>query len=122
MSESSHRLPSTPMLSNRVYNALKVLSTMLLPAASALYLSLDQIWDLPRETEVVGTVAAVNVFVGVLIGLSTKSYNNSDAKYDGAIDVYEDTNEDRTVFSLNLNEDPENLKSMSSVNFKVNKY
>lgn len=120
MSESSHVTTKTPLLSNRIYDILKNSATIVLPATGALYFALAQIWGFPKAEEVVGSIAAVNTFIGALVGLSTRSYNKSGAKYDGDLDVVEDPADGSKMFSLNLNQDPETLETMNEVTFKVN--
>jgi len=108
------------LLSNRSYDALKKSTTVILPAIGALYFALAQIWQLPKPEEVVGSIAAVNVFLGVLMGVSTKSYNKSDTKkYAGVIEVSSPPDGSKKVFSLNLNEDPEDIEFMDEVTFRV---
>lgn len=93
-----------PMLSDRSYNLLKGATTVALPALGALYFALAQIWNLPKGEEVVGSIAALNTFFGVLLGVSTRSYNKSDAKYDGEF-VYKNDDNYRVV----MNQDPMDL-------------
>ena len=62
-------------LSNGVYDALKFLCTILLPACGTLYFALSQIWSLPYAEEIVGTLSAIAVFIGTLIGISSAQYN-----------------------------------------------
>ena len=64
-------------LSNKTYDALKYIAQIVLPALGALYFGLAKIWGLPYGTEIVGTIAVVDTFLGTLLGLSTKSYNKS---------------------------------------------
>jgi len=85
MSESSRAKSKTPLLGDKTYATLKYTATIVLPALGALYFALAQIWGLPKSEEVVGTVAALNTFVGVIVGISTVSYNNSNIAYDGTI-------------------------------------
>jgi len=117
MPESSHAL-KTPILGDNAYNALKKSTTVILPAVGALYFALAQLWHLPKPEEVIGTVAAVNTFLGVVLHASTSSYNKSDTKYAGVIQV-EETPE-KKVFSINLNGEPEDLEKRNEVTFKVN--
>jgi hypothetical protein len=62
-------------LSNRTYDILKWIAQILLPALGTLYFALSKIWGLPYSTEVVGTIAAVDTFLGALLGISTAAYN-----------------------------------------------
>lgn len=62
-------------LSNKVYDVLKFLCTILLPACGTLYFALAKIWDLPLAEEIVGTLSAIAVFIGAIIGISSINYN-----------------------------------------------
>jgi len=62
-------------MSNKCYDALKWVAQYLLPAVGTLYFTLSTIWGLPYGEQVVGTVAAVDTFLGVILGLSTAQYN-----------------------------------------------
>lgn len=85
MSGSSHAKSKTPLLSDRSYKGVKYAASIVLPAAATLYFVLAQIWNLPKSEEVVGSITAVNTFLGVVLGISTKSYNNSNVAYDGTL-------------------------------------
>ena len=65
-------------LSNRVYDILKWIAMYLLPAAGTLYFALSGIWGLPYGEEVVGTITAVDTFLGVLLGISTAQYKKAE--------------------------------------------
>lgn len=110
---------STPYFTNALYDKLKFFALVILPALGALYFGLAQIWGLPKAEEVVGTVTVVDTFLGVVLKLSTRAYNKSDARYDGTLDVTE--TEDGKEFMLNLNSDPYDLPGKHSVEFKVNR-
>jgi hypothetical protein len=62
-------------LSNNTYDILKWIAQILLPALGTLYFALSKIWGLPYSTEVVGTIAAVDTFLGALLGISTAEYD-----------------------------------------------
>lgn len=107
-----------PMLPNKAYDVLKELVTIYLPALGTLYFAVSGLWGLPYGTEVVGTLSAIAIFVGVVIKSSKKSYKNSDAAYDGVVNVTED--EAKKTFNLVLNSDPDDLNAKSELKFKVN--
>lgn len=119
MSASSHEKTKAPLLGDKSYDFLKKSATVLLPAAGALYFTLAQIWGLPRAEEVVGSIAALNTFVGVLVGVSSKTYHRSDAKYAGEIQI-DDTGETKKI-SLVVNGDPDEIDNMNEATFKVNR-
>ena len=62
-------------MSDKVYNTLKWIAMILLPAVGTLYFALAGIWGFPFPEEVVGTITAVDTFLGVLLGISTANYN-----------------------------------------------
>lgn len=62
-------------LSNKVYDILKWIALYLLPALGTLYFALSGIWGLPYGEQVVGTITAADTFLGVLLGISTATYN-----------------------------------------------
>ena len=62
--------------SNRTYDILKRVAIIVLPAIGTLYFALCQIWGLPYGEEIIGTVAAVDTFLGAILGVSTKNYGN----------------------------------------------
>ena len=65
------------LLNNKVYDVLKWIAQLVLPGFGALYFALAGIWGLPYGEEVVGTVAAINAFLGIILGISTSTYNKT---------------------------------------------
>jgi len=66
-------------MSNKTYDTLKWVAQYLLPAISTLYAGLAKIWNLPYGVEIAGTVAAIDTFLGVMLGISTAQYNKAQA-------------------------------------------
>jgi hypothetical protein len=62
-------------MSNKVYNVLKWIAMLFLPALGTLYFALAGIWGLPYGEQIVGTITAVDTFLGVILGISTAQYN-----------------------------------------------
>lgn len=62
-------------MSNKVYDVLKWIAMVLLPAIATLYFALAGIWDFPYPEEIVGTITAVDTFLGVILGISSAQYN-----------------------------------------------
>ena len=60
-------------IKNRTYSILKWLTMYLLPAAGTLYFALAGIWKLPYREQVVGTITAVDTFLGIIFGISERS-------------------------------------------------
>lgn len=61
--------------SNKVYDILKWIAQYLLPALGTLYFALARVWGFPYGEEIVATLAAVDTFLGVILGISTAQYN-----------------------------------------------
>lgn len=67
-------------MSNKVYDVLKWIAQYLLPAIGTLYFALAGIWGLPYGEEVVGTITAVDTFLGVILGIASSTYNKNITK------------------------------------------
>ena len=65
-------------LSNEVYDILKFVAQIVLPAAGTLYFALAGIWGWPYGEQIVGTITAVDAFLGALLGISTAAYNKTE--------------------------------------------
>ena len=61
-------------MSNRTFDCLKWIAQILLPALGALYFALSQIWGLPYAEQIVGTITAIDAFLGALLGISSMKY------------------------------------------------
>lgn len=110
--------PSFP-ISNKAYDLLRFVAVIVLPAIGALYFGLAQIWGLPKAEEVVGTITVVDAFAGLLLRTLRKSYENSDARYDGAIVVLPGEDEDTSLLNVSL--DPAAIADKDEVLVKVKK-
>lgn len=62
-------------MSNKTYDILKWVAQLLLPALGTLYFALAGIWGFPYGEQIVGTITAVDTFLGVILGISTMQYN-----------------------------------------------
>ena len=60
---------------NETYDILKWIALYLLPAIGTLYFALASVWGLPYGEQIVGTVTAIDTFLGVILGISTANYN-----------------------------------------------
>lgn len=61
-------------ISNKVYDVLKWIAQYLLPAFGTLYFALSTIWGFPYGEQVVGTITAVDAFLGAILGISSAAY------------------------------------------------
>lgn len=62
-------------MSNRTYDILKELAQIWLPALATLYFTLASIWGFPYAEQIVGTISAIDVFLGAILKISTIQYN-----------------------------------------------
>lgn len=62
-------------MSNKLYDVLKYIAQIVLPALGTLYFALAGIWNFPYGEQIVGTITAVDTFIGILLGISTYNYN-----------------------------------------------
>ena len=65
------------IFNNKVYDVLKYIAQIVLPAIATLYFALSSIWGLPYGEQIVGTITAVDCFLGALLGISSIQYNKS---------------------------------------------
>lgn len=61
-------------MKNKTYDVLKWIAQIVLPAIATLYFALAEIWNFPFANEVVGTITAIDAFLGVLLGVSNANY------------------------------------------------
>ena len=61
-------------MSNKTYDTLKFIAQIVLPALGTLYFALSQIWGLPYGEQIVGTITAVDTFLGAVLGISSINY------------------------------------------------
>lgn len=61
-------------MSNKTYDILKWIAQILLPAIGTLYFAVSGIWGFPLGEEIVGTVTAIDTFIGVILGISSYQY------------------------------------------------
>lgn len=109
-------------LSNNLYDVAKRVVTMGLPALGTLYFAISSIWGLPYADEIVGSLAALTVFLGVVINISTANYNTNDDRFDGMVEVEEDPYGNKTMsLALTKIENPEDIANQKEVVFKVRK-
>lgn len=102
-------------LSDKTYNCLKWIAQYLLPALAALWLGLAKVWNLPLGSEIGATISLIDVFLGAVLGISSKNYQG-----DGSL-VINTEDPEKDIYSLELNGDIADLSEKKSVTFKVNK-
>jgi hypothetical protein len=105
-------------LTNKIYNLVKYFTTIFLPAVGALYYGLAQIWGFQNPEDVNGTINLIIVFLGVLIGISSRQYKKATHDgYDGDLIVSEVDGE--KYLGLGVNESVEAMQSKDEVRLRV---
>ena len=65
-------------MDNKVYDICKFVAQIVLPAAGTLYFALAGIWGLPYGEQIVGTITAVDAFLGAVLQISTAAYRSAE--------------------------------------------
>lgn len=71
-------------MSNKTYDVLKWIAMIVLPALGTLYFALAGIWNFPYGEEIVGTITALDAFLGAILGISNATYNKQLDKQENA--------------------------------------
>lgn len=66
-------------MSNKTYDFLVWIAQIVLPALGTLYAALSGIWGFPYGEQIVGTLTAVDVFLGALLKISNEKYKATQA-------------------------------------------
>lgn len=104
----------TMTLTNKVYDVIKWVAQYLLPAIGTLYFAIAQIWSLPYGEQVVGTITAIDAFLGAILGISSKNYQG-----EGTFNI--DTRDElKDVIKLDLDTPIEDIAKQNKIQLKVN--
>ena len=68
-------------MTNKIYDVLKYIALIVLPAIGTLYFAVAGIWGLPYGEQVVGTITAIDTCLGALLGLSAYKYNKNEQQF-----------------------------------------
>ena len=101
------------MFDSKTYDTLKWVAQFLLPALGTLYFTISSIWGLPYGEQVLGTITAIDLFLGAILGLSSSKYEG-----DGTM-IVDTSNPDRDIYRMELSNPVETLSEKDSVVFKV---
>lgn len=61
-------------MNNKLYDVLKWVAILFLPALSTLIAVTFQIWNIPYGNEIAQTITALGVFLGAILGVSSMTY------------------------------------------------
>lgn len=101
------------MFDSKTYDILKWIAQFVLPALGTLYFTISSIWGLPYGEQILGTITAIDLFLGAVLGLSSSKYEG-----DGTM-IVDTSNPDRDIYRMELSNPVETLSEKDSVVFKV---
>lgn len=105
------------VLSNKAYDFLKNVVLVVLPGLASLYAGLAELWKLPNVTGVVASITLVTTFLGLILKVSTRKYNNTENAPDGDLFVSEVDGE--KYLSLGANRSIDEISTKETVMLKV---
>jgi imidazoleglycerol phosphate synthase glutamine amidotransferase subunit HisH len=106
------------IFSNKTYDRMKWIAQILLPAVGTLVFGIAQIWHVSHAAQIVGTITAVDVFLGIVLGLSASAYSSSPASYDGVLNV-DPSGENKDLYSFEVTTPLADLPNKDTITFKV---
>ena len=68
-------------MSEKIYDILKYIQRIVLPACAALYAALGKLWGFPYIAEIVGTITAVDTFLGALLQIEYAKWEKAQDNY-----------------------------------------
>lgn len=104
--------------SNAIYDKLKWVAQVVLPACALFYIAIAPLWGLPKQEEVSGTIVAGDLLLGTLLGISHLQYKNNDARFDGQITVHPAEEDGGQAVQLEV-PDPSVLLNVDEISVKV---
>ncbi len=109
----------TFILNGKVYEVLKWMVAIVLPASGTAYLGLAELMNWSNGTTVSAAIMVFVTFLGAILGISTKNFNQSDSVFDGELITEVDPVTGKIVYNLTLNEDVESVIQKETLSFKV---
>ena len=102
-------------ITNKSYDVIKWIVVIVIPAVITLYSTLGGIWDFPLAQEITASLAAIDVFLGVIMKISSVSYNK---EYDGVlhVDTVNDEATDKYLFEV---DDLDQLANKDKITLKI---
>lgn len=105
---------------NTLYDRLKFMVQIVLPGLGALYASLAQIWGFPNVEQVVGSIAALALFLGLLLGISSKNFTPEATKGTPVGNfVVTELNDGQKTVKLDLQKDPADFVDNEVIAFRA---
>jgi len=102
-------------MNEKTYDVLKWIAQFVLPAMGTLYFALSGLWNFPNGEQVVGTITAIDVFLGVILGVSSAQFNKTK---DGTLQI-DTNNPSKDTYRLTLDIPLEEIAGKNSIQLNV---
>ena len=105
------------VFNDKTYNFLKWFARIVLPACGTLYFALAGIWNFPYGEQIIGSLTALNVFFGILLGISSHEYNKEHHE-DGQL-LIDNSDPGKDIYRLDLGANLEFLGDKKTITLSV---
>jgi Putative phage holin Dp-1 len=105
-------------MNSKLYNVLKAVAQIWLPALGTLMFTIGDLWNLTWDAQAVGTIMAVDAFLGVGLGISTAAYKKNGKNFDGFLTV-DTSNPRKDIYSIDMMAPLGTLAKRNDVTLKV---
>lgn len=82
------------IINSKLYNVLKYITMIVLPALTTLWLSVGSIWGFPYVEPIGATLTAITAFLGAILGISTSLYNIREQRKDELTEIQNEFKEE----------------------------
>lgn len=65
-------------MSNKIYDILKFIAQIVLPALATFYVTIANIWNLPFGEQISGTIMAIDTLLGAMLMISSSNYKKGE--------------------------------------------
>ncbi len=103
-------------MTNKTYNIMKSVALIWLPAFGTFYFAIGDIWGIPYASQVVGSITALDTFLGAILGLASKMYS---PPVDGQLEVDDSDPDSATIANFTLATSPRDAIRKDKIVFKV---
>lgn len=107
------------IMSGKTYDVLKYIAQIVLPGLGTLYFALASIWGLPYGEQIVGTITAVDAFLGVLLGISSAQYYKEGRDTDGTLLIDTKGDEEKWLLQMKPEVNEEEIEGKHSIKLAI---
>lgn len=103
------------IFTNKIYDTMKWIAQYLLPASATLYFAIAQLWNLPYAEQIVGTITAIDAFLGILLGISSAGYSG-----DGRF-IVDKSDPEKDIYRIEYDNDLDVIENKKTVTLKIDR-